>query len=120
MPRGRPVHSVIRQNLVELLHFLGHGHGYEVYKIYLELFPKTTLRSIYYNLKRGLQTGEFRVLKVESEKGDYSWGGQVQHTYYALGDQAQPVGLERIEKYLVERKLIKSNALDAPLAEESK
>ena len=111
MPRGRPVHSIVRQNLVELLHYLGRGHGYDIYKLYLDLFPKTTLRSIYYNLKRGVDTGEFRVLKVEKEKGDYSWGGEVQHIYYALGDQAQPVGIARIERYLLDRGLIKSSDL---------
>ena len=111
MPRGRPVRSAIRQNLVELLYFLGKGHGYEIYKIYVHLFPKTTLRSIYYNLRKGVQTGEFRVLKVAHTKGDYSWGGSVEHIYYALGDQAQPMALERIEQYLKEHNLISASDL---------
>jgi len=70
--RGRPVKSRIRQNIVEILYFLDKGYGYDIYKTYRALFPKVTLRSIYYHLKKGTRIGEFKVNKVKLEKGDFS------------------------------------------------
>ena len=46
MKKGRPVRSEIRQNIVEILHFIKKAYGYEIYKIYVAIFPKVTLRSI--------------------------------------------------------------------------
>ncbi|MCX8147137.1 MAG: hypothetical protein N3D84_01580, partial [Candidatus Woesearchaeota archaeon] len=57
MPRGRPAKSQIRQNIIELLYFLGQSSGYDVYKLYIQIYPKVTMRSIYYHLKSGLSTG---------------------------------------------------------------
>ena len=88
--RGRPVKSPIRQNVVEVLYFMGEGYGYEIYKIYREIFPKCTQKSIYYHLKKGVSTGEFIVKKIEKEKGDFSWGSEVEKKYYALGPNAKP------------------------------
>jgi len=67
MTRGRPVRSVIRQNVVEILFHLGKAYGYDIYKIYKAVFPKVTLRSIYYHLKKGVSLGEFKVEKIEQE-----------------------------------------------------
>ncbi|MBW2971587.1 hypothetical protein KY359_00995 [Candidatus Woesearchaeota archaeon] len=53
LKRGRPVKSAIRQNIVEILYFMGEGYAYDVYKQYLELFPAVTMRSVYYHLKKG-------------------------------------------------------------------
>ena len=100
MPRGRPVKSAIRQNVVEILYFLGKAYGYDIYKIYKALFPKVTLRSIYYHLKKGQSIGEFRVESVEKTKGDYSWGETAEKIYYALGDKAKPVGNEKVKEYV--------------------
>ena len=68
MPKGRPVKSEIRQNIVEILYFMKQGYGYEIYKAYIAIFPKVTMRSIYYHLKKGTSLGEFKVSKVEKEK----------------------------------------------------
>lgn len=92
MPRGRPTRSVIRQNMVELLYFLHKAHGYELYKWYIKLFPKCTIRVIYYHLKKGTVLKEFKVEKVAMERGNYSWGQMAEKTYYALGENAQPKG----------------------------
>ena len=95
--RGRPIKSEIRQNIIDILHVLGSGYGYDVYKIYQEIFPKVTMRSIYYHLKKGTQTNEFKISEIKKEKGHFSWGGEVEKTYYALGPNAQPRDNERIK-----------------------
>ena len=106
MPRGRPIKSEIRQNIVEILHFLGKGYGYDIYKIYIEIFPKITMRSIYYHLRKGIDTGEFKIEKVEKVKGEYSWGTEAEKTYYALGPNAKPKIEPRVKEYF-EKKEVK-------------
>ena len=97
--RGRPIGSQVRQNIIEILHHTGKAYGYEIYKTYVSIFPKVTLRLIYYHLKKGVSLGEFRLSKVESEKGDYSWGDQAEKHYYSLGDNAKPSGERRVVDY---------------------
>jgi hypothetical protein len=97
--KGRPVGSNIRQNIVEILYFMKKGCGYEIHKIYLDLFPKATQRVIYYHLKKGSLTGEFVVQEVTKEQGDYSWGETAEKKYYKLGDQATPRILKSVKKY---------------------
>ena len=72
MKQGRPVKSSIRQNVVEILFFLGRGYGYEVAKIYNQIFPKVTQRSVYYHLRKGVLTEEIKINKIEEEKGEFS------------------------------------------------
>ena len=100
MRRGRPVGSAVRQNVVEILAVLGKGHGYQIYKIYRELFPKVTLRVIYYHLKKGISLGEFEIEKVEKERGDYSWGSEAEKIYYRLGPKAKAQGDARVRAYV--------------------
>ena len=102
--KGRPVKSEIRQNIVEILHFVHKAYGYEIYKVYVAIFPKVTLRSIYYHLKKGISLGEFTINKVEKEKGDYSWGGEAEKIYYSLGNQAKPTGNDRVKEYVDSKK----------------
>ncbi|MBL7055491.1 hypothetical protein ISS07_01105 [Candidatus Woesearchaeota archaeon] len=99
MARGRPTKSEIRQNIIELLYFMKEGYGYHIYKAYVAIFPKVTMRSIYYHLKKGITLGEFKISKIEKEKGEFSWGGEVEKTYYALGEQAKPSVDERVKEY---------------------
>ncbi len=101
--RGRPVNSVIRQNIVELLFRLGKAYGYDLYKYYVEIFPKVTLRSIYYHLKKGIELGEFEIEKIEKEKGDYSWGEMAEKIYYKLGNNASPKGDPKVKQYLAKK-----------------
>ena len=108
MKKGRPIRSEIRQNVVEILHFINKAYGYEIYKVYVVIFPKVTLRSIYYNLRKGVDLGEFQVSKVEKQKGDYSWGTEAEKIYYSLGPNAKPLGNDRVKEY-VESKGIKSS-----------
>ena len=100
MKKGRKTKSEIRQNMVEILHFISKAYGYEIYKVYTAIFPKVTLRSIYYHLKKGVEIGEFVVNKIEKEKGDYSWGGEAEKIYYALGPNAKPTGNDRVREYV--------------------
>lgn len=89
MARGRPFKSQVRQNIIEILNVLGKAYGYEIHKIYVQIFPNATREVIYYNLRTGAKLGEFEV-EVKQEKGDYSWGATVEKIYYSLGPKAQP------------------------------
>ena len=107
MKRGRPVFSQIRQNIVEILYFLGKSYGYDIYKVYRAVLPKITMRSVYYQLRKGVELGEFRIERVSKEKGNYSWGSEAEKVYYKLGPNAKPIGEKRIKEYLEKQKSFK-------------
>lgn len=98
--RGRPFRSEIRQRIIEILNYIKKGYGYEIYKIYSRVFPKATMRSIYYHLRKGVDLGEIEVEEKVSEKGDFSWGSEAEKTYYKLGPNAKPKGNEILKRYL--------------------
>lgn len=100
MGKGRPVKSVIRQNIIEILYYLGSGYGYQIAKIYNEVFPGVTQRSIYYHLRKGVFTREISVHKIEQEKGEFSWGQLVEKKYYQLGRNAEPKGVMAVKDFL--------------------
>ncbi len=102
--KGRPVGSEIRQAVVEILAEIDNATGYDIYKIYREIFPAATMRSIYYHLKKGLSTEEFIIDSVKQVTGDYSWGPAAQKTYYALGPKARVKGDTRVKEYLEKKK----------------
>lgn len=104
MVKGRPVKSQIRQNIVEILHYLGEGYGYRVAKMYNEIFPQVTQRSIYYHLQKGILTKEIEMHKIEQEEGEFSWGSVVEKKYYALGKNAEAKGDKRVKEYLTKWK----------------
>ena len=62
------------------------------------------MRSIYYNLKKGAELGEFKVNKIEKEKGNYSWGNVAEKIYYGLGEAAKPIGNEKAKEYFEKKK----------------
>ena len=86
--KGRPVGSIIRNRIAAIISHVGSGYGYEIYKIYKEIFGKTHIRTIYYNLKKGIEKEEILLLRVENELGKYSWGNEVQKIYYIIGPYA--------------------------------
>jgi len=90
MKRGRPVGSIIRARLIDILYILGRAHGYELYKYYKEIYPPITLRVVYYHLRKGTALGEFHLEKIEEQQGAYSWGGSAQKITYTLGPNAKP------------------------------
>ena len=100
MRRGRPTKSQIRQNVVEILFHLGKGYGYQISKIYNEVFPRATQRVIYYHLKKGVFTKEISIQKIQQEHGDFSWGSVVEKKYYTLGSKAVAKGDSRIQDFL--------------------
>lgn len=102
--RGRPIGSSIRQNLIELLYFRGKAYGYDLYKDYCALFPKVTLRVIYYHLKKGVVLGEFKLETVQLEKGNYSWGGEAEKKYYKLGPNAKPRMIKKVKYYFSQKR----------------
>ncbi len=104
MVRGRPIGSQIRQNIIEILFYLGKSYGYRVSRIYNEVFAPVTQRSIYYHLRKGVQTKEIVVHEIKQEKGEYSWGNSVEKTYYELGTAADPKGEKRVKKFLDQHK----------------
>ena len=104
MKRGRPVKSQIRQNVIEILNYLKKGYGYAIYQTYVQVFPKATMRSIYYHLKKGVSLGEFEIDSVEKSKGRYSWGEIAEKVFYKLGPNAAPKGEERV-RLLLEKKI---------------
>ncbi|MFH1316355.1 MAG: hypothetical protein ABII01_02450 [Candidatus Woesearchaeota archaeon] len=97
--KGRPIKSQIRQNIIEILHHMKRAYGYDLYRIYVEIFPKVTLRSIYYNLKKGVDLEEIRIDKIEREKGNYSWGEEAEKKYYAIGKKADVKDDKRVSDY---------------------
>lgn len=109
MARGRPLKSVIRQNIVEILFLFEKAYGYQIDKIYNEIFPEVHQRSIYYHLKKGVITGEITVEEIKEEKGEFSWGNIVEKTYYQLGPNAQPKGDKRVNAYLRKWKKLSKN-----------
>jgi hypothetical protein len=104
MPRGRLPLSQIRQNIIEILYYMKRGYGYEIYKSYVSIFPKVTMRSIYYHLDKGLKLEEFKIDKIKKEKGDFSWGNEVEKVYYKLGANAKPIGNKVVEQYFKKKK----------------
>ena len=104
MKRGRPIKSEIRQNIIDILYFMKKGYGYDIYKAYSAVFPKPTLRVIYYHLKKGLELNEFKIKEIKKEKGDYSWGANAEKIYYSLGPNAKPSMNLKVKKYFDKKK----------------
>jgi len=100
MPRGRPIKSKIRQNILEILFYLNKGYGYQICKIYNEVFTPVCQRSIYYHLRKGVLTRELEVHEVKEEKGDFSWGNTVEKIYYSLGKLAETKGNDKVKEFL--------------------
>jgi hypothetical protein len=91
--------------MVEILYFLGNAYGYQIFKVYRELFPRVTLRVMYYHLKKGVELGEFKQHKVVREEGEYSWGTHAERTYYSLGKDAKPIILNKVKEFTEKKKL---------------
>ncbi|VVB75866.1 Uncharacterised protein [Candidatus Tiddalikarchaeum anstoanum] len=97
--KGRPEGSIIRERIISIIDRLGTGYGYEIYKIYKQIFGKVHIRSIYYNLKKGIEKEEIIVVNVKRELGDYSWGDEVEKVYFSLGPYAKKeTNLDDIKK----------------------
>ena len=88
MPKGRPLKTDIREKIGVILKQINTAYGYQIYKIYKLVFGHITLRNLYYNLKKGVELGEFIIVEIKREQGEFTWGGQAERKYYALGPYA--------------------------------
>ncbi|MBW3020216.1 hypothetical protein KY334_02890 [Candidatus Woesearchaeota archaeon] len=95
----RPTKSAIRQNILKILSYSGKLHGYELYYHYLNIFGKVHMRSIYYNLKKGVILKEINLLDVKKEQGNYSWGSEAEKVYYTIGPEANVRESKRVKEY---------------------
>lgn len=102
--RGRPTRSTIRQNLIDILQFMGEAYGYQMYKAYKDIYAPVTLRVIYYHLMKGKSLGEFEVAGVKKTQGSYSWGPEAERIFYKLGPNAKPKAPPEVKTYF-EKKL---------------
>ena len=103
MPRGRPVKTEIREKIATILRQKGISYGYQIYKIYRDVFGHISLRNLYYNLKKGLDLGEFIVIDIKKENGVFTWGREAEHKYYTLGPYAGFFRLSEIQKLKLEK-----------------
>jgi hypothetical protein len=101
--RGRPVKSQIRQNIIELLAVMKKSYGYTITRAYMQIFPEVHPRSIYYHLKKGVETGEIEIDEIREEKGEFSWGSRVEKTYYRVGKIAVVKGDERVKQHFLKK-----------------
>ena len=88
--RGRKPNSNIRQNIVNILYILGKSYPYKIAKIYNKIFPKVSIRVIYYHLKKGVSLGLFKIEEIKTTDGNFSWGNKTEHIYYSLDENANP------------------------------
>ncbi len=103
MKRGRPIGSNVRQNLIEIIFFKNSACGYALHKIYCEIFPKTSRENIYYNLRQGVKTEEFKV-EIKKVQGNFSWGSTAEKIFYSLGPKAKPKGDPRVKAFFESKK----------------
>jgi len=103
--RGRPPKSKIRKRISSLLNHLNASYGYEVYKAYKTVFGPVKMRTVYYNLQKGVMLNEFMINDIKREVGNYTWGNETERVYYSNGpfaemallDEAQKIKLQKIE-----------------------
>ncbi len=81
--RGRPVGSRIRDEILVILLKKGPLCGYEVYKEYVKRNGPVNIRSIYYNLKKGVELGLLEC-KENIKKGSFSWGDTAKIKIYSI------------------------------------
>lgn len=109
---GRPLKTEIREKIASILAQVGQSYGYEIYKIYQNVFGTVNLRNLYYNIKKGLELGEFMIIDIKREVGSFTWGGESQHIYYAVGPYARTRQLTEKQKDALSRLPAKSVEID--------
>lgn len=96
---GRPTKSKIRQNILKILNEIEKAHGYEIYNYYVKIFGKVHIRSIYYNLKKGVDLKEINIDEIKTESGNYSWGSNAERIYYSLGPRAMVRESKKVKEF---------------------
>lgn len=95
--RGRPSKSKIRNRIASILQYINSSYGYDLYKKYRFLFGEAKMRTVYYNLRKGVMLNEFIVSDIKREIGEYTWGSETERVYYTNGPYANPVQLDEIQ-----------------------
>ena len=110
MAKGRPLKTEIRENIASILKHTNIAYGYQIYKIYKDIFGNISLRNLYYNLKKGAELGEFVLINIKKEEGYFTWGNEAEHKYYTLGPYALLKKANEIQKLKLSKlKLIDIN-----------
>lgn len=73
--------SLVRERILQILYYVGYSYPYEIYKIYKSLYGKVCLRNVYYNIRKGIEAGDIKVLKVETVDGNFTWGDKTKRIY---------------------------------------
>ena len=87
MARGRPLKSIVRDRLSQLLFVFGSLTAYDAHKHYIVLFAKTSQRNVYYQLRRGVDLELFNA-KTVIEQGEFSWGSTSRKVYFSLSSKS--------------------------------
>jgi len=103
-PVGRPVGSMIRQNILEIINVKKKVYGYKLYQYYIDIFPKVHKRSVYYHLKKGVALKEINSRGSKYEKGRFTWGAVSKRVYYTLGPEANVKGSKIVSDYFKKNK----------------
>lgn len=74
--------SVVRDRLNKILSVVNKIYGYEAQKIYEKVYGDVLLRTLYYNLKKGVEEGIFEIVDVAEIPGDFTWGFESNRVYY--------------------------------------
>ena len=93
-----------RENILKILYIGGSMYGYEVYKIYKEVYGEVLLRTIYYHLKACEKRGELKAKKIVGVLGGFTWGYETDRIYYELKEGVE----EKLKMNIEEIKAIKN------------
>ncbi len=85
----------VRKRIATIIYHTGPNYGYQLYKNYVKVFGKILMRTFYYNLNKGLSTGEFVIIDIKEEQGSFTWGSKVERVYYGLGPTYELVDLTK-------------------------
>jgi hypothetical protein len=96
--RGRPAKSKIRRKIAAILQHANTSYGYEIYKNYKQVFGPVKMRTVYYNLRKGVMLNEFLIQDIKREIGNYTWGNEVERIYYTNGPYSEPILLDETQK----------------------
>ncbi len=61
------------------------------------------MRTLYYNLRKGVILNEFIISNITREAGDYTWGHETERVYYINGPYAEPERIEITQQKKLER-----------------
>jgi len=73
------------------------SYGYDLYKKYRILFGAVKIRTVYYNLRKGVLLNEFMISDIKREVGEYTWGTETERVYYTNGPYSNPVLLDEVQ-----------------------